>query len=481
MKPIIALVGRPNVGKSTLFNRLTRTRDALVADVPGLTRDRLYGEGRVGDKPYLVVDTGGLAARQQEIESLAAEQTWLAVEESDLILFVVDARAGLTADDRDIALRLRRSGKPVILAVNKCEGLEPDQAAAEFHALGMGTPWPIAAAHGAGIAELMRHAVTRLPEAEKATPAEEHGIKIAIAGRPNVGKSTLVNCLLGEERVLVYDAPGTTRDSIHIPFERKGKRYTLVDTAGVRRKARVGEGIEKLSVIKTLQAIAEAEVVILVLDAQQGVSDQDLHLAGFVVEAGRGLVIAVNKWDAADTDRRALVKRELERKLPFVKFAKTHFISALRGTGVADLWNSLNRSYISAAKDLSTSQLTRVLEQAVQSYQPPLVRGQRIKLRYAHQGGHHPPRIVIHGNPPARQTPPAYQRYLMSRFAQAFKLTGTPVRLEFTSGENPYEQRAAQTATPRHAVKRAHKPGGKPKTGGKARSKPAPRAKGRKR
>ncbi len=481
MKPVIALVGRPNVGKSTLFNRLTRTRDALVADVPGLTRDRLYGEGRVGDKPYLVVDTGGLAARQQVIESLAAEQTWLAVEESDLILLVVDARAGLTADDRDIALRLRRSGKSVVLAVNKCEGLEPHQAGAEFHALGMGTPWLIAAAHGSGIAELMQHAATRLPEIEAAAPAEGHGIKIAVAGRPNVGKSTLVNCLLGEERVLVYDAPGTTRDSIHIPFERKGKRYTLVDTAGVRRKGRVGEGIEKLSVIKTLQAIGEAQVVILVLDALQSVSDQDLHLAGFVVEAGRGMVIAVNKWDGADTDQRALVKRELEHKLPFVKFAKIHFISALRGTGVADLWNSINRSYDSAAKDLPTAQLTRVLEQAVQGYQPPLMRGQRIKLRYAHQGGHHPPRIVIHGNPPARQTPPAYQRYLMGYFAQAFKLTGTPVRLEFSSSENPYEKRAVEVATPRHAVRRARKANSKQQVKGKGRVKSKPRARNTKR
>ncbi|MCL4315497.1 MAG: ribosome biogenesis GTPase Der [Gammaproteobacteria bacterium] len=480
MKPIIALVGRPNVGKSTLFNRLTRTRDALVADVPGLTRDRLYGEGRAGEKPYLVVDTGGLAAQQEGIESLAAEQTWRAVEESDLILFMVDTRAGLTADDRDIALRLRRSGKPVILVVNKCEGLEPHQAAAEFHALGMGEPWLIAAAHGVGVAELMRHAVTRLPEAEKAAPAEEHGIKIAFAGRPNVGKSTLVNCLLGEDRVLVYDAPGTTRDSIHIPFDRKGKRYTLVDTAGVRRKGRVGEGIEKLSVLKTLQAIEEAQIVVLVLDALQGISDQDLHLAGFIIEAGRALVIAVNKWDGADADQRALIKRELERRLPFVKFAKTHFISALRGAGVTDLWNSINQGYASAAKDFSTSQLTRVLEQAVQGYQPPLVRGQRIKLRYAHQGGHHPPRIVIHGNPPARQTPPAYQRYLMGCFAQAFKLSGTPVRLDFTSSENPYERRAAGVVTPRHAVKRARKPGGKSKAGEKARAKPA-RVKGRRR
>jgi GTP-binding protein len=442
MKPIIALVGRPNVGKSTLFNRLTRTRDALVAGVPGLTRDRLYGEGRTGEKPYLAVDTGGLALQQEGIESLAAEQTWRAVAESDLILFLVDARAGLTAADRDIALRLRRSGKPVILAVNKCEGLEPHQAAAEFHALGLGEPLPISAAHGTGVAELMRRAAGFLPGAAEAVLAEEYGIRIAIAGRPNVGKSTLVNRLLGEERVLVYDQPGTTRDSIHIPLQRKGRRYTLVDTAGVRRKGRVGVGIEKLSVIKTLQAVAEAQVVILVLDALQGVSDQDLHLAGFIAEAGRALVIAVNKWDAADADQRALVKRELER-MAFVKFARTHFVSALRGTGVEDLWSSVNRSHLSAAKELPTAQLTRVLEQAVQGYQPPLVRGRRIKLRYAHQGGRHPPRIVIHGNPPARQTPPAYQRYLMRCFAQAFKLTGTPVRLEFTSSENPYEKRAA--------------------------------------
>ncbi|MFP5344187.1 MAG: ribosome biogenesis GTPase Der [Gammaproteobacteria bacterium] len=477
MKSIIALVGRPNVGKSTLFNRLTRTRDALVADVPGLTRDRLYGEGRAGEKPYLVVDTGGLAVQQEGIESLAAEQTWRAVEESDLILFVVDARAGLTADDRDIALRLRRSGKPIILVVNKCEGLEPHQAGAEFHALGLGEPWLIAAAHGSGIAELMRHAATRLPEAEEAAPDEERGIKIAFAGRPNVGKSTLVNCLLGEERVLVYDQPGTTRDSIHVPLQRKGKRYTLVDTAGVRRKGRVGEGIEKLSVLKTLQAIEEAQVVILVLDALQGVSDQDLHLAGFIAEAGRALVIAVNKWDAANAGQRALVKRELERKLPFVKFARTHFISALRGAGVVELWNSVNRSYASAAKYMPTAKLTRVLEQAVQGYQPPLVRGQRIKLRYAHQGGHHPPRVVIHGNPPARQTPPAYQRYLMGCFTQAFKLTGTPVRLEFTSSENPYERRTAGVATPRHVIKRARKPGVKGKTVGRGRAQRAKRKK----
>lgn len=437
MKPVVALVGRPNVGKSTLFNRLTRSRDALVADMPGLTRDRIYGNGRMGDRPYLVVDTGGLGSDQAGIEALAAEQTWIAVEESDATLLIVDGRAGLTAEDARIATRLRRTGKPVFLVVNKGEGLDAEGVAAEFHALGMGAPHVISAAHGTGVEELMGSALAGFPPAAETPESETDGVRLAVVGRPNAGKSTLINRLLGEERVLAFDEPGTTRDSVCIPFERKGTHYTLIDTAGVRRKSRMSEGIEKLSVIKTLRAIDDANVIILMLDAEAGVTELDASLLGLVLESGRALVIAVNKWDSADADERARIKQELDRRLSFVDFARIHFISALRGTRVAELFTSVDKAYASAMRKMETGELTRLLEKALATHQPPLVQGRRIKLRYAHQGGHNPPVIVIHGNRIV-SVPESYKRYLANSFRSALKLTGTPLRLEFRSGENPY-------------------------------------------
>jgi GTP-binding protein len=438
MKPVIALVGRPNVGKSTLFNCLTRSRDALVADQPGLTRDRKYGEGRVGDRPYLVVDTGGLSGDKEGIDELMAEQVWLAVAEADVILFLVDARDGLVAGDQDIAARLRAANKPVYLVVNKIDGAEASLVMAEFHALGMGEPVGISAAHRGGVQALMEQVLLDLPAAEPAAEPEDLGIKIAIIGKPNVGKSTLINRILGEERVLAFDMPGTTRDSIYVPFERRGQRYTFIDTAGVRRRGKVHDKLEKFSVIKALQAIEEAHVVVLVIDAHEGVSDQDSHLLGFVLDAGRALVIAVNKWDGLAPDERERVKYELGRRLQFVNFASLYFISALHGTGVGDLFKPIHRAYRSATRALSTPELTRILEQAVEDHQPPLVRGRRIKLRYAHQGGRNPPLIVIHGNQ-TKDVPDSYRRYLANVYREALQLEGTPVRIEFKAGVNPYE------------------------------------------
>jgi GTP-binding protein len=438
MKPVIALVGRPNVGKSTLFNCLTRSRDALVADQPGLTRDRKYGEGRVGDRPYLVVDTGGLSGDKEGIDELMAEQVWLAVAEADVILFLVDARDGLVAGDQDIAARLRAANKPVHLVVNKIDGAEASLVMAEFHALGMGEPAGISAAHRGGVPALMEQVLQDLPPAEPEVEPEDLGIKIAIIGKPNVGKSTLINRILGEERVLAFDMPGTTRDSIYVPFERRGQRYTFIDTAGVRRRGKVHDKLEKFSVIKALQAIEEAHVVVLVIDAHEGVSDQDSHLLGFVLDAGRALVIAVNKWDGLAPDERERVKYELGRRLQFVNFASLYFISALHGTGVGDLFKPIHRAYRSATRALSTPELTRILEQAVEDHQPPLVRGRRIKLRYAHQGGRNPPLIVIHGNQ-TKDVPDSYRRYLANVYREALQLEGTPVRIEFKAGVNPYE------------------------------------------
>lgn len=440
MTPIIALVGRPNVGKSTLFNRLTRTREALVADTPGLTRDRQYGAGRVGERPYLVVDTGGLSGEQETLQGMVAEQTLLAVSESDVVLFLVDGRAGISATDEEIAKRLRRYGKSIFLVVNKMEGLDAALSGAEFHRFGLGQPHAISSAHGQGVSELMEAVLAKLPEPEQETPDTHQGIKIAIAGRPNVGKSTLVNRILGEDRVLVFDEPGTTRDSIYIPFERKQRQYVLIDTAGVRRRGKVTETIEKFSVIKTLQAIESAQVVIFVFDAQQGITDQDTHLLGFILDAGRALVIAVNKWDGLTLEDRSRIKQEIERKLPFLDFAKIHFISARQGTRVADLFGSVDKAYAAASKKLSTPELTRILEQAIKTHQPPLVHGRRIKLRYAHQGGHNPPLIIIHGNQ-TDSVPDSYKRYLASSFREALGLMGTPVRVEFKSSENPYKGR----------------------------------------
>ncbi len=441
MKPVIALVGRPNVGKSTLFNCLTRSRDALVADQPGLTRDRKYGEGRVGDYPYLVVDTGGLSGEKEGIDSLMAEQVWLAVEEADVILFLVDARDGLVAGDLEIAKRLRSVNKSVHLVVNKIDGADLAVVTADFYQLGLGEPLGITASQGGGVRDLMAEILPELPEeAVEEENEEDLGIKIAIVGKPNVGKSTLINRILGEERVLAYDMPGTTRDSIFVPFERRGQKYTFIDTAGVRRRKKVHDKLEKFSVIKALQAIERAHVVVLVIDAHEGISDQDAHLLGFVLDEGRALVIAVNKWDGLAPDERQRVKYELERKLQFVDFAKLFFISALHGTGVGDLFKPIHKAYVSATRHFSTPELTRILERAVENHQPPLVRGRRIKLRYAHQGGRNPPTIVIHGNQ-TKDVPDAYRRYLQNCFRKALKLEGTPVRIEFKTGVNPFEGR----------------------------------------
>ncbi len=437
MLPVIALVGRPNVGKSTLFNRLTRSRDALVADQPGLTRDRKYGTGKLGSQPYVVVDTGGISGDQFGIDMLMEQQVRQAIGEADHILFLLDAREGCTAGDEMIAQELRRTGKPVSLAVNKSEGLDEILAGSDFYRLGFGEPQLIAAAHGRGVKGLIDSVLAQMPPAEEVAP-EEPGIQIAVVGRPNVGKSTLVNRLLGEERVVAFDQPGTTRDSIFIPFERNDRHYTLIDTAGVRRRARIKEAIEKFSIIKTLQAMEQANVVLMVLDAQQGVGEQDATLAGHVLESGRALILVVNKWDGLTQDQREWVKSEIERKLPFLGFARHHFISALHGSGVGDLFGMVESVYASAMRDLSTPDLTRLLEAITQEHQPPLVHGRRIKLRYAHQGGKNPPIIVIHGNQTS-EVPDTYKRYLVSRFRKALKLKGTPIRVEFRSGENPYE------------------------------------------
>jgi GTP-binding protein len=451
MKPVIALVGRPNVGKSTLFNCLTRSRDALVADQPGLTRDRKYGEGKIGDKPYLVIDTGGLSGEGQGLDELMAGQVWLAVQEATAVLFLVDAQEGLNAADQEIGRRLRLSNKTIFLVVNKIDGRNPEIAKAEFHALGLGEPYGVTASHGRGVAALMDEVLREFPQAGEEEP-EHPGIKIAIVGKPNVGKSTLVNRILGEERVLAYDLPGTTRDSIFIPFERYGKHYTLIDTAGVRRRSKIDDKMEKFSVIKALQAIEEANVVVLVIDAQQGITDQDAHLLGFVLDMGRALIIAVNKWDGLEPDQRQRVKQELDRRLKFVDFAEIRFISALHGTGVGELYAPIEVAYEAAYKDLPTPLLTKILEDAVAAHQPQLVKGRRIKLRYAHQGGKNPPIIVIHGNQ-VDQVPGHYKRYLMKFFRDALKLYGTPVRLELKSGANPYAGKR-NPLTPRQMQKK---------------------------
>jgi GTP-binding protein len=442
MLPVIALVGRPNVGKSTLFNRLTRSRDALVADTPGLTRDRNYGDGKVGERPFIVIDTGGLTGDTDDLEGLMAQQSWQAVEEADLVLFMVDGRDGLTAADEVIAAALRRTGKSQLLVVNKTDGIDAGTAMADFFALGMGEPQPIAAAHGRGVTALVNTAMEQLPVSPEVSPeaADDDRIRVAVVGRPNVGKSTLINRILGEERVLAFDMPGTTRDSIFIPFERDTTAYTLIDTAGVRRRARINEAVEKFSVIKTLQAIGAAHVVILVLDAQQEISEQDASLAGYIAEKGRALILAVNKWDGLDAHERSRIVEQLERRLPFLDFATTCFISALHGSGVGELFPHIEKAYASAMRELPTPALTAILEKIVQEHQPPLVRGRRIKLRYAHQGGRNPPLVVIHGNQTER-VPATYKRYLENAFRAAMKLSGTPIRIEFKTGSNPYKGR----------------------------------------
>ena len=441
MKPTIALVGRPNVGKSTLFNRLTRSRDALVADIPGLTRDRHYGHGRLGAKPYLVVDTGGLEPTAKDgIYHAMAKQTLQAVDEADAVLLLVDGRAGLTAQDRDIANRLRKSGRPLYLVVNKSEGLSREAAAAEFHELGLGEPLAISAAHGDGVRELMDLVLEGVPPEEEEARRAEHlprVPKIAVVGRPNVGKSTLVNAIIGEDRVIAFDQPGTTRDSIYVDFERNGKSYTLIDTAGLRRRGKVEETAEKFSVIKTLQSIEDANVVILVLDAQHEISEQDAHIAGFILEAGRALVVAVNKWDHLDQAQRDQIKREFARKLEFLHFARTHFVSALEGKGLAELIKSIDLAYAAAMTKLPTPKLTRALIAATTRQAPPRHGLFRPKLRYAHQGGMNPPVIVIHGNQ-LDALPDSYRRYLEHFFIDTFALQGTPVRIQFKVSTNPY-------------------------------------------
>jgi GTP-binding protein len=450
--PVIALVGRPNVGKSTLFNVLTRSRDALVAPLPGLTRDRNYGYGKLGAVPFIVVDTGGLVAGAEGIEELMARQTVRAIEEANRVLFVVDAREGLTPSDRFVAQMLRKMGKDVILVANKAEGVEAADAGADFHQLGLGEPQAISAAHGDGIAALVDRALEGFGMTEGAGPEQDLGIRVAIIGRPNVGKSTLINRLVGEERLIAFDQPGTTRDAVFVPFERDGCKYTLIDTAGVRRRARVEEAIEKFSVIKALQAVDSAHVVIGVIDAHDTVAEQDASLFGMVAERGRALIIAVNKWDGIPTDKREEIRTGLDLRLPFLDFAPVHFISALHGSGVGDLVGAVNRAYAACMRDMATPELTRVLETAMEQHQPPLVRGRRIKLRYAHQGGRNPPVIVVHGNQ-VQHVPEAYRRYLANVFRKSFRLEGTPVRVEFRADENPFKGRR-NPLTPRQVHKR---------------------------
>jgi GTP-binding protein len=438
MIPIVVIVGRPNVGKSTLFNRLTRSRDAIVADAPGITRDRHYARGRLGHKPHLVVDTGGFEPVATEgIYHEMARQTRQAVDEADVVLFTVDARAGLTAQDRIIAEELRKTGRTVRLVVNKSEGMQPEVAASEFHALGLGDPLTISAAHGENVSDLIDFALADFPEEEQSAEDGGKQPRIAIVGRPNVGKSTLVNALLGEERVIVFDQPGTTRDSIYIEFEWDERPYTLIDTAGLRKRGRIDEAAEKFSVVKTMQAIADANVVVLVLDASQEIAEQDAHIAGFILEAGRALVLAVNKWEAVGEQGREQVKRTLDRKLKFLSFARLHFISALHGHGIGGLMKSIDAAYGAAMAKLPTPKLTRALQAAISQQQPPRAGYGRPKLRYAHQGGSNPPRIIIHGTA-LEHVPDSYRRYLERFFREAFKLQGTPLKVELKTGRNPY-------------------------------------------
>jgi GTP-binding protein len=444
MLPTLAIVGRPNVGKSTLFNRLTASRAALVADFPGLTRDRQYGRGRLGDRAFLVVDTGGFEPKAKSgIMHAMAAQTKTAIAESDAVIFLLDGRDGLTPQDRTIAELLRRSGRSVVLAVNKTEGLDPDRVTAEFHELALGNPFAISSAHGENVREMIAAALALCPKAQEADGASEPGkrIRVAIVGRPNVGKSTLVNALLGEERVITFDQPGTTRDALYLDFSAKGRAYTLIDTAGVRRRGKVFEAVEKFSVIKTLQAIEDAHVVVLLLDAEQGIAEQDAHIAAHILDAGRAVVVAVNKWDLPDASGRSAIKREIDRLLGFLGFAETLTISAREGKGVAALLPAIDRAYASAMARLPTPRLTRSLAEAVSRQQPPRAGVTRPKLRYAHQGGVNPPVVVIHGNA-LRGVPEAYRRYLERFFREAFKLQGTPLRIQFKAGANPYAESA---------------------------------------
>lgn len=477
MVPVIALVGRPNVGKSTLFNRLTKSRDALVAEIAGLTRDRKYGEGKLGDRPFIVIDTGGISGQEEGIDEAMASQSFQAIQEADIVFFMVDAGAGITPGDRMIADHLRRNGKHAYLVANKIDGKNPDVVLGEFFEMGMGEPLPIAAAHNRGVTALIDyvlddlHGVEPEPEVsdvdddwnfvweddEEAEPEavvheelDVKGIKIAVVGRPNVGKSTLVNRFLGEDRVVVYDEAGTTRDSVYIPYERHGREYTLIDTAGVRRRKNISEAAEKFSIIKTLQAIQDCHVCILVLDARTGIVEQDLHMLSFVLNAGRALVIAINKWDGMDADEKQRVKDELDRRFDFLTFADKHFISALHGTGVGHLYESVESAYESAMAKWQTNTLTRIMEDAVASHQPPMVRSRRPKLRYAHQGGSNPPLLVIHGNL-VKELGDDYKRYLANTFRRVLDIKGTPVRVEFRQGDNPFSEKEKAV---RHRSKR---------------------------
>ncbi|KTS18023.1 GTP-binding protein Der [Pantoea dispersa] len=469
MVPVVALVGRPNVGKSTLFNRLTRTRDALVADFPGLTRDRKYGRAEVEGREFIVIDTGGIDGTEEGVENRMAEQSLLAIEEADVVLFLVDARAGVMPADQQIANHLRSRDKATFLVANKTDGLDPDAAVLDFYALGLGEIHPIAASHGRGVTSLLETAL--LPWMDDIVPrevseedeneaywaalaAEENGealeeeeeeafdptglpIKLAIVGRPNVGKSTLTNRILGEDRVVVYDMPGTTRDSIYIPMERDDREYILIDTAGVRKRGKITDTVEKFSVIKTLQAIEDANVVMLVIDARAGISDQDLSLLGFILNSGRSLVIVVNKWDGLSQEIKDEVKETLDFRLGFIDFARVHFISALHGSGVGNLFESVTEAYDCSTKRVNTSMLTRIMNMAADDHQPPLVRGRRVKLKYAHAGGYNPPIVVIHGNQ-VKDLPDSYKRYLMNYFRRSLNVMGTPIRIQFKEGDNPY-------------------------------------------
>ncbi|WP_028605392.1 ribosome biogenesis GTPase Der [Ottowia thiooxydans] len=444
MKPVIAIVGRPNVGKSTLFNRLTKSRDAIVADFAGLTRDRHYGQGHLGRREYIVIDTGGFEPDAETgIVKEMAKQTRQAVAEADVVVFVVDARAGLSAQDYDIGNYLRRLSKPCLLVANKAEGMLEGVQLVEFYELGLGEVIPVSAAHGQGIRSMLDAALDalNLPEPEEdAEPAEDAPIRLAVAGRPNVGKSTLINTWLGEERLVAFDLPGTTRDAITVPFERAGQKFELIDTAGLRRKGKVFEAIEKFSVVKTLQAIESANVVLLLLDATQGVTDQDAHIAGFILEAGRAVVLAINKWDAIDAYQREVVQRSIESRLPFMKFAELHFISAKKRQGLGPLWGSIAKAHKAATRKMPTPQLTRLLLEAVQFQSPKRSGMFRPKLRYAHQGGMNPPVIVVHGNSLEGVTD-SYKRYLEGRFRKAFDLIGTPLRVEMKTARNPFAEK----------------------------------------